>query len=132
MNVICRFATAIGYPQTVPAERQEFTFIVDGGEMRALDLGNRLVLTREISREEDDVPRLAAYAPGRILREDAALYWDGYCGAVKLAQEIPADATGNELKVFFETFADSCDWWLSRAAAEPACPASFPGMAIRP
>ena len=132
MNVICRFATAIGYPQTVPAEREEFTFIVDGGEMRALDLGGRLVLTREISREEEDVPRLASYSTGRLLRENATLYWDGRCGAVKLAQEIPADATECELKVFFETFADSCDWWLARAAAEPADPVSFPGMAIRP
>ena len=132
MNVICRFATAIGYPQTVPAEREEFTFVVDGGEMRALDLGGRLVLTREISCEEEAVPRLAAYSPGRLLRESATLYWDVRCGAVKLAQEIPADATERELKVFFESFADSCDWWLARAASEPAAPVSFPGMAIRP
>ena len=132
MNVIGRLASTIGYPQVVPAESVDFTFKIDGCEVRALDLDKRLVLTREISREVDDLPRLAAYSAGRMLREDATLYWDERCGAAMLAQEIPATATSHELKVFFETFADSCDWWLARTAAEPVKSSSFPEMVIRP
>lgn len=132
MNAIGRLASAIGYPQAVPADSVDFTFKVDDGEVCALDLEKRLVLTRVISRETDDLPRLAAYSAGRILREDAMLYWDERGGAAMLAQEIPATATSHELKVFFETFADSCDWWLARTAADTVKPSSFPEMVIRP
>ncbi len=132
MNALGRLASAVGYPQTVPADALEFTFKVDDGEVRAIDLEKRLVLTREISRDEDDLPRLASYSAGRMLREAATLYWDERIGAAILAQEIPASATAHELKVFFETFADSCDWWLARTAAEPVESSSFPEMVIRP
>lgn len=132
MNIVGRFASAIGYPQEVPADSVDFAFKVDGGEIRALDLEKRLLLLREISREEDALPRLASYTVGRALREDAVLYWDERIGAAVLSQEIPASATAHELRVFFETFADSCDWWLARTAAEPVDSASFPEMVIRP
>ena len=132
MNAVGRLASAIGYPQEVPADSVDFAFKVDGGEIRALDLEKRLVLLREISREEDELPRLASYSVGRTLREDAILYWDERIGAAVLSQEIPASATAYELKAFFETFADSCDWWLARTAAEPVDSASFPEMVIRP
>ena len=127
-----RLALAIGYPQEVPADSVDFPFKVDGGEIRALDLEKRLVLLREILRDEDELPRLASYSVGRVLREDVILYWDERIGAAVLSQEIPASATAHELKVFFETFADSCDWWLARTAAEPVDSASFPEMVIRP
>ena len=132
MNAVGRLASAIGYPQEVPGDSVDFAFKVDGGEIRALDLEKRLVLLREISREEDELPRLASYSVGRVLRENAILYWDERIGAAVLSQEIPASATAHELKVFFETFADSCDWWLARTAAEPVDSASFPEMVIRP
>ena len=132
MNAVGRLASAIGYPQKVPADSVDFTFKVDGGEIRALDLEKRLVLLREISREEDELPRLASYSVGRTLREDAILYWDERIGAAVLSQEIPASATAHELKAFFETFADSCDWWMARTAAEPVDSTSFPEMVIRP
>ena len=132
MNAVGRLASAIGYPQEVPADSVDFAFKVDGGEIRALDLEKRLVLLREISREEDELLRLASYSVGRTLREDAILYWDERIGAAVLSQEIPASATAHELKAFFETFADSCDWWLARTAAEPVDSTSFPEMVIRP
>ena len=132
MNAIGRLASAIGYPQVVPADAVEFVFKVDGGDVHAFDLEKRLVLAREISREEDDLPRLASYSAGRILKEDATLCWDGRRGAAMLAQEISATAVSHELKVFFENFADSCDWWLARTAAEPVKTAAFPEMVIRP
>jgi hypothetical protein len=106
MRAIGRLALAIGYPQEVPADSVDFSFKVDGGEIRALDLEKRLVLLREISREEDELLRLASHTVGRILREDAILYWDERIGAVVLSQDIPVSATAHELKAFFETFAD--------------------------
>jgi hypothetical protein len=132
MNVLGRLASAIDYPQIVSADAVEFTFRVDDGNVRALDLEKRLVLMREISRDEEDLPRLASYSAGRMLRENAMLYWDEHIGAAVLAQEIPASATSHELKVFFETFIDSCDWWLARTVAEPISSSSFPEMVIRP
>jgi beta-glucosidase-like glycosyl hydrolase len=98
MNVIGRLAVAIGYPLVVPADRLDFTFKVDDGEVRALDLDKRIVLTRVISREIEDLPRLAAYSAGRMLRESATLYWDERGGAVMLAQEISATAVPHEMK----------------------------------
>ena len=132
MSAIGRLASAIDYPQEVPADSADFPFKVDGGEIRAVDLGKRLVLLCEISREDDELPRLASYSVGRALREKAVLYWDERIGAAVLSQEIPVSATAHELKVFFETFADSCDWWLARTTAEPVDSASFPEMVIRP
>ena len=132
MNIIGRLASAISYPQGVPADVVDFAFKVDDGEVHAFDLEKRLVLAREISREEDELPRIASYSAGRMFREDAALYWDERRGAAMLAQEISATAAPHEMKVFFETFADSCDWWLARMEAEPMKTASFPEMVIRP
>ena len=132
MKAVGRLALAIGYPQEAPADSVDFTFKVDGGEIRALDLEKRIVLLREISREKDDLPRLASYSAGRTLRESAVLYWDERIGAAVLSQECPVSATMHELRAFFEMFADSCDWWLARAAAKPVDSASFPEMVIRP
>ena len=57
-------------------------------------------------------PALAAYAAGRMLREDAALaYGDG---GVFLWQDAPADADDRAFVKLFESFADSCDWWRAR------------------
>ena len=127
-----RLALAVSYPQNVPADASDFVFKVDGGGIRAVDLGNRIVLLREITRNEDDLPRLASCSFGRTLRDNAILHWDESTGAAVLSQEIPASATSHEMKVSFETFADSCDWWLACTAAEPVDPATFPEMVIRP
>lgn len=132
MDVISRLASTIGYPQVVPAGALEFVFKVDDGEVRALDLEKRLVLLKEVSRQEEDLLRLAGYSAGRIFREDAMLYWDGRTGAAMLSQEISSSATSHELKVFFESFADSCDWWSARTAEEPVDSSIFPEMVIRP
>lgn len=132
MNAIARLASAIGYPQAVPADSADFTFKVDDGDVRVLDLGGRMVLTREISRNADDLPGLAEYAAGRMLREEALLYWDGRAEAAVLAQEIDAAASPHAMRFSFEEFANSCDWWLARMAAAPVDSLSFPEMVIRP
>ena len=132
MSVVARLVSVIGYPQTVPADSTDFSFKVDDGEIRAADLGGRLLLTRERSRRTDDLTRLAVCAAGRILKEDAVLYWDGRAEALMLAQEIDAGASAETLRGSFEKFADSCDWWTARAGQEPARSSFFPEMVIRP
>ena len=132
MSALTRLASAIGYSRVVPADAVEFVFKVDGGDVRCLDLEKRLVLMRELSQDEDDLRHLASCSMGRILREEAMVYWDTQRHAAVLAQEIQASASSHELRVFFETFADSCDWWLARVAAEPMDFSSFPEMVIRP
>jgi hypothetical protein len=132
MSLIARLATSIGYPQEIPADAVDFVFKVDDGEVHCIDLEKRLVLTRELTRDEDEFLRLASYSMGRILREDATLYWDARTNAAVLAQEIQSTASMHDLRLFFETFADSCDWWLARVTAEPIDSILFPEMVIRP
>ena len=132
LNPIGRLASAIGYPQVVPADAVEFSFKVDDLEIDAIDLESRLVLLCEISRNEEDFSRLATYAAGRILRDDAIVYWDERREAAMLSQEITSSASPVGFKNFFEAFAGSCDWWSARTAAKPLESSSFPEMVIRP
>ena len=130
MSALERFASAIEYPQAVPAEAVSFAFMVDGGEIRCLDLGKRLVFMRELTRQEDELMRLARYCVGRILREEASLFWDGE--AAILSQEIPTTASAYEMRTSFEAFLDSCDWYLARMEPVGINSSSFPEMVIRP
>ena len=99
--VLTRLASAIGYSQEVPAEAVEFVFKVDGGDVRCLDLEKRLVLMRELSQDEDDLHHLASCCMGRMLREEAMVYWDTQRRAAVLAQEIQASASSHELRIFW-------------------------------
>ena len=132
MSAIGRLLSAIGYPQVPPADAVEFTLQVDGRDVFAYDMDTRLVLVREISRGTCMIQKLAAYSTGRMLREDAILFWDERRGAAMLSQEIPATATSHELKEFFETFADSCDWWAQCTAEVPGRQPPFTETVIRP
>ncbi len=132
MSALTKLASSINYPLVVPSDAVEFVFKVDDGEIRCLDLEKRLVLVRELTRDADELLRLSSYSPGRMLREDALLYWDERSGTAFLSQTIHARASSHELRVFFERFIDSCDWWLARIAAEPMDSSSFPEMVIRP
>ena len=58
------------------------------------------------------IPALAAYAAGRMLREEATLAFGN--GNVFLWQDAPADADDRTLLRLFESFTDSCDWWRAR------------------
>jgi hypothetical protein len=132
MSALTKLASAIAYPLAVPGDAVEFTFRVDDGDVRGLDLEKRLILMRELTRDEEELYRLASYSLGRMLREDAMLYWDTQQGAAVLAQEISTTASAHELRIFFETFIDACDWWLARVTAEPLDTIAFPEMVIRP
>ena len=68
-----RFLTAIGYPEKAPDGATSFPLLVDDGEVLVRAEGARLVLSRVLSREAEDLPRLASFVPGRMLREEAVL-----------------------------------------------------------
>lgn len=76
--------------------------------------------------------RLAEYAAGRMLKEDAVLSWDAARGGLFLWQA--GDASWNErrLRSFFTDFLNSLDWWLERAGEQGGEPIRPGEMIIRP
>ena len=110
-------ATAIGYPETVSDGVRSFVFAVDGVEVKAEESDATLTLSCVLTGDESALPRLAGYAAGRMLKENATLSWDS--GAI-LWQEADAHAGDRALARFFEDFMNSCDWWLARIDAEAA------------
>lgn len=132
-NAIRKLHEAIAYPDNVPSDGDSsFIFRVDGGSVQARLFDGKLILSRVIDRQENDLPRLAAYATGRLLKEEAVLAWDERSNAVILWQDCSESANSLELKNFFETFLNSCDWWLERAADMNAPIPTFPDIVIRP
>ena len=131
-TAITALATAIGYPEEVPAASESFVFSVDGGRVEASVERGRLVLVRGLAAAGDvDLAQFAGYAAGRVLREEAVLAYDPGDDRVILWQDVPADADAGLLRRFFEVFAASCDWWLARLD-EAGTAASVPEMMIRP
>jgi len=111
-RAIERLAEAIGYPERASAGAASFTFQVDGCEILASEAGGALRLVCRLTDDAAQFPRLAEYAAGRMLREDATLACD-QSGAF-LWQETSAAGDAQALQRLFETFCDSCDWWLAR------------------
>lgn len=130
-TAIERLAEAIGYPDRIPEGAPTATLRVDDAEVSASVVGDRLVLSQQLTDDAGKLPTLAGYAAGRMLREEAVLtYGDG---AAFLWQDVSADAGGPELVRLFESFMDSCDWWRARVESPRAEEkAEFPEMMIRP
>ena len=131
---IARLLTAIGYPVRAPEGALAFTLLIDGGEVGVSDEGGALRLTCRLTDDESLLPRLAEYATGRMLREDAILACDA-SGAF-IWSELDGGADAMELQRRFEIFADSCDWWRTRVDAlrggESAAKSGDELMMIRP
>ena len=72
-NAIDRLLEAIGYPERASGGAGSFTLQVDGGEIAALDAGGDLRLVCRLTDDAAELPRLAGYAAGRMLREEAAI-----------------------------------------------------------
>jgi hypothetical protein len=129
-----RLLRAIGYPDRAPEAALSFTLLVDGVEIVASEEDGRLRLVCRLTDDAAHLPRLAEYAAGRMLREDAVLAFDQRSGAAILWREVDGSADERTLQRAFEDFADSCDWWRERIAAQSGdqeAPA-FPEMMIRP
>ena len=94
-------------------------------------------MLRLVYRLTDDaahLPRLAEYAAGRMLREDAVLAFDPKSDAAFLWREIDGGSDSLALRLCFEEFADSCEWWRERLEVHggAADAPEFPEMMIRP
>lgn len=125
---------AIGYPAEVPPGASSFTLVVDGGEMTLSVQDGRLQLVKVLRRpdgESADLTKLAGYAAGRLLKEEAVLAWDPFAEAPILWQDVPVGASDVVLQRFFEVFATSCDWWMARLG-EAQEVARVPEMVILP
>ena len=110
-----RLLAAIGYPERISNGFAPFTLRVDGAEVVAEEMNGRLVLSCKLTDGENLLPMLATYAAGRMLKEEAALsYGDGWAF---LWQGASAGADSHELRMLFETFMNSCDWWRARVDA---------------
>ena len=131
-QAIRRLIEAIGYPNEVPEGEGAVVLRVDGERIRVAELGGQLVLSRVLDRSEEDLGALAGFAVGRMLREEAVLAWDAREEAVILWQGVPVGTGAEGLRLFFEAFMDSSDWWQARATALHAPPPAFPQMVIHP
>ncbi|MBQ9726756.1 MAG: hypothetical protein IJV65_04545 [Kiritimatiellae bacterium] len=128
-----RLLEAIGYPEKASDGALSFDLLVDGGTVHARADAGRILLSRALSREPADLPRLAALAPGRMLREEAVLAAEpGPGGGAFLWQDAPDTADALALQRLFETFCDSCDWWLERVGEFSEPEPEIPPMMIRP
>ena len=107
-----RLLVAIGYPEKISSADGPFTLRVDGLEVLVEEAAGRIVLSIALTEDESMLPTLAAYAAGRMLREEATLAYGK--GSVFLWQDAPTDADDRTLVRLFESFADSCDWWRAR------------------
>ena len=68
-----RFLVAIGYPERMPKTDAPFTLRVDGWGVLVEVSAGRIVLSIVLTEDESMIPALAAYAAGRMLREEATL-----------------------------------------------------------
>ena len=138
MNGIERLAEAIGYPDEVAAGAVDYTFAADDLEVRATEADGRLKLEGTVyvpprdGSGDETVVKLADYAAGRILKEEAVLAWDPGSDAAILWQEFPSDAGSADLRRFFEVFLASLDWWRDRAADAQEPEVRLPEFTIRP
>ena len=128
-----RFLAAIGYPEKAPVGASSFSVLVDGGEVLVRAESGRLFFSRALACAEDELPRLAAFVPGRMLREEAVLAAEpGPGGAALLWRDLPADASAGAMQLAVESFCDSCDWWLDRISEFSAPEPEIPPLMIRP
>ncbi len=128
-----RLLEAVGYPEKAPDGAVSFSLLVDGGEVEARAGSGRVFLSRALACGKEDLARLAALAPGRMLREEAVLAAEpGPNGGAFLWQDAPDTADARALQRLFETFCDSCDWWLERVGEFSAPEPEIPPMMIRP
>lgn len=83
------------------------------------------------SPEESALARLAGFAAGRIVKEEATLAWEPRTGELILWQGVPNSVTDEGLRLAFEVFMASYDWWRDRVREENV-DERVPEMMIRP
>ena len=128
-NSIKRLLAAIGYPDRMSEFSAPYILRGDGMEVFAEEIDGRLVLSYALTDDESLVAPRAAYAAGRMLKEDAVLAYGGVGVAANnqaakpsvrqtfIWQDAPADSDDHGMLRLFETFMDSCEWWRARVDA---------------
>ncbi len=134
MKPFDRLVAAIGYPSDeVSSEGGVLQLVVDDGKIEVREDEGRLILFCALGTFDDaGLQRLAGYAAGRMLREDAVLSWDPEADGLMLWQGVSTGASDDQLRRVFEVFCASCDWWRARANEESASREFVPEMMIRP
>jgi len=136
MNCIERLCEAINYPDRVGSDVGKFDLVVDGATVSATVDGGRMVLSRVLANDEDfgdgELGRLAGYAAGRAVKEEAVLSWDPESKVLILWQAVPIECETAQLRVFFDVFLTSCDWWAARIAEGATSGGKIPEMVFFP
>jgi len=116
------FLKAAGYPERPPVGVVSFVLSVDGMEIRAEEVDERIVLSYVLADSDAYIPKFAEYAAGRMLKEDATISF-GRPGvsttespeSVFIWQDAPVHSDAHVFRRLFESFLDSCEWWRARA-----------------
>ena len=129
-----RLAAAIGYPSDeISPVNGVLSLLVDGAKVEVREAGGRMVFSRSLGKFDDDsLRRLAGYAAGRVMKEDAVLAWEPASDDLFLWQDVPTSASDVQLRRVFDVFCASCDWWLARAGEENVSKERVPATMIRP
>lgn len=130
-GLIENLAEVIGYPERVPEGAMSFTFKVDDDPVRTRVIDGRLVMEWRFPAEAS-AERLATYATGRILREEATVAWDPAAECALLWQSASKSADAAGLKKAFADFLNSRDWWKARVKELSAPKARLTDMIITP
>lgn len=130
-GAIERLAAAIGYPQKVPEGAVSFEFLVDDDPVTARTQGGALQF-RWMMPEGLPLERLAVFAAGRVLREEAVLAWDPATERAMLWQGAAKGADDRALVRTFQAFLNSRDWWAERVREIKAPKAKLADLVIRP
>ena len=144
---IDKLLSAIGYPDEPRAEGAARVILVDDAEIRLEEHSDgRLLFVRRLHHFDEEhfdrdsaiLSRLAGYAAGRLLKEEAVLAWDEADASLILWQECGTGSDAASLRRAINLFLASCDWWCERLdtdsrstiASPDASP--FPEIFIRP
>ena len=133
LNSLERLLSAIDYPSgEVASSGSVLSLHVDDGVVKVEERDGQVIFTRALgSFAGRDLADMAAFALGRLLKEEATLAWDPETNGLILWQGIGTFASDRQLRQAFELFLTSCDWWLARVG-EKEQKDEIPSMVIRP
>lgn len=136
MSAIDTLLKAIGYPPgEISAGERQAVLRVDSSDVKVRTDGGRLIFEKVLCHPEEGsgtLARLAGYAAGRMLKEEAVLAWNPSESELILWQDIPENVSPDLMRRVFEVFMTSCDWWMARINDSEEETYSFPEMVILP
>lgn len=130
-GAIERLAELIGYPARVPGGGVSFDFLVDDDPVTARTQGGALQF-RWALPGNPPIATVAAFAAGRILREEAVVAWDPATERLILWQGTAKGADDAALVKAFQQFLNSRDWWAERMKELSAPKTKLADLVIHP